>query len=89
MDTSDNSLSLPPAKTLNQEQHCILRRGKVETINDIQDTKEVYVPHLHLIYQSYPSRNKVGPEEQPDYWKLKQAATTALPDTVSVPRTGP
>lgn len=54
MDTSDNYLNPPLGKTLSQEQHCLLRRGKVETIHDIQDTKEVYLPHLHLIYQSPP-----------------------------------
>lgn len=41
-----------------------------------------------LIYQSYPSRNQMDPEEQPDHWKLQQAATAALSDMVSVPGTG-
>lgn len=76
------SPSIPPlAKTRHQEQYCISKREKAETIHDTENTKRE-VLHLHLIRRPHPSRSQMDPGEWPGDDKWKQGA---VPVTAAFP----
>lgn len=78
MNASDKS---PYPTPRHQEQYCISKREKAETIHDTENTKRE-VLHLHLIRRPHPSRSQMDPGEWPGDDKWKQGA---VPVTAAFP----